>query len=259
MKFLKHFKFRKICVISAIVIGVGGLLFALISTWMIDEPEPEPEMETSEQKPAVLEVPGRSTIQSPKPPSEADIEAAITALENLDVTENRDASVESAGDEVSPETQVTDSSDKIPLSYEEELRQRFLRVRETPEYKAYLDKYHELMMEHYEIAKREKPATTAMLAFTKNPYSIFGYTKAEGSKMEWSDEEYEIIRQEKRRLDQEWKKERDERKAEYRANQYARDGLRQHKLKLLGMTQEEYYIATGTAPPPPPPSKLTKF
>ena len=75
-----------------------------------------------------------STVKSSQPPSEADIEAAITALENLDATENRDESVESAGDEVSPETRVTDSSDETPLSYEEELKQRYRRIRKTPEY-----------------------------------------------------------------------------------------------------------------------------
>ena len=183
MKFPNQFNFRKLFVISAIVIGVGGLLFSLISTWMIDEPEPEPEMETSEQKPAVLAVPGQSTVQSPqspKSPSEADIEAAITALENLDVTENRDESVESAGDAVSPETQVTDSRDQTPLSYEEELRQRFVRIKETAEYKEVNGKFNELVMEAYEISGLETPARDALNKFDENIYAILGYTEAEG-------------------------------------------------------------------------------
>ena len=243
MKFLKHFKFRNIFVISAIVIGVGGLLFALISTWMIDEPEPE--METSEQKPAVLEVPGRSTIQSPKPPSEADIEAAITALENLDVTENRDESVESAGDEVSPETRVTDSSDETPLSYEEELKQRYRRIRKTPEYQELNAKVYAVQFELEALGHLETPAEDAWVKFCKNRYSIFGLTEAEADEIGLSDEQHEFMTQEGKRLEQEAINGREQRAALYRENRSQRAELDQQIYELLGMTKEEVQIALG--------------
>ena len=52
----------------------------------------------------------RSTVERSKP-SQADIEAAITALENLDATDRLNKRVDSSGDETSSGTQLTESSD----------------------------------------------------------------------------------------------------------------------------------------------------
>ena len=85
MKFPKQFNPYKLIVAGAIVIGVGVFLFYLISTPKIDESEDEAEVRTPDQRrEAVLESSGQWTVQSSQPPSQADIEAAITALESLD-------------------------------------------------------------------------------------------------------------------------------------------------------------------------------
>ena len=125
-------KLAAVGVAAVLAIGGGGVVYHYTfesspvsesqSATVNAQGESEPEAVTRDSL----------TVKSPKPPSQADIEAAIAALENLDATENRDESVESAGGEVSPETQVTDSSDEIPLSYEEELKQRYRRIRKTP-------------------------------------------------------------------------------------------------------------------------------
>ena len=233
-------------------------MFYLISPRQISD---TPEIKTPEQKrEAVLESPGQSsTVESPKPPSEADIEKAIAALENLDATEQPSADAESSGNEANSETRVEDNSNQAPLSYEEELRQRYLRIKETPEYKEFLDKAHDLLVKHYELLGLETPATDAYVAFQRNPYSIFGYTKAEGREIELSDEELKIMREEERRLTQKWNKERAEHSAMISASDREQDELRQQELELLGMTKEEYYIARGIKPSPPPPSKLPEF
>ena len=246
MKFPNQFNFRERFVISVIVIGVGVgvFLFYLISTQKIDESEDEAEVRTpDERREAVLESPGRSTVQSSQPPSQADIEKAIAALESLDATENRDESVESAGDAVSPETQVTDSRDQTPLSYEEELRQRFVRIKETAEYKEVNGKFNELVIEAYGISGLETPARDALREFNKNPYAILGYTEAEGDTRKLSDEEFEIMRFEGTRLREEAEAERALRKRLNAENRRTSDELHQQRLALLGMTDEELRIA----------------
>ena len=197
--------------------------------------ESEPEAVTAEE----------STVKSSKPPSQADIEAAITALENLDVTENRDESVESAGDEVSPETQVTDSRDQTPLSYEEELKQRYRRIRKTPEYKALHDKSIDLALELEALGKVETPAEDALVKYMKNTYSVFGLTYDEGDAIGLSDEQREFMQQEGKRLEQEAINERNQREVPYRENERQRDELEQQTRDLLGMTREEVLMILG--------------
>jgi hypothetical protein len=197
--------------------------------------ESEPEAVTAEE----------STVKSSKPPSQADIEAAITALENLDVTENRDESVESAGGEVSPETQVTDSRDQTPLSYEEELKQRYRRIRKTPEYKALYDKSVELALELEALGHVETPAEDALVKHMKNTFSVFGLTAVEADQITFSDEQLEFMEQEGKRFQQEAINERNQRMLPYRENERQRDELEQQVYELLGMTKEEVLMILG--------------
>ena len=197
--------------------------------------ESEPEAVTSEE----------STVKSSKLPSQADIEAAIAALENLDVTENRGEGVESAGGEVSPETQVTDSRDETPLSYEEELKQRYRRIRKTPEYKALYEKSIDLALELEALGNEETPAEDALVKYMKNTYSVFGLTEAEAGEIGLSDEQREFMQQEGKRLEQEAINERNQREVPYREIQRQRDELDQQVLDLLGMTREEVLMILG--------------
>ena len=112
MKSGKQFYLHKIFVISAIVVGAGFFLFSLIFTRVIDKSEmktTEIQIPEQQQREAVLETPEQSTVQSLKLPTEADIEAAIAALENMDTTESRDEGVERSWDEENSETPLTDT------------------------------------------------------------------------------------------------------------------------------------------------------
>lgn len=207
----KQFDFHKVFVISAIVVGVGFFLFSLIFARVIDKPEMKTtEMGIPDQKrEAVLESPGRSTIQEPKLPSAADIEAAIAALENLDAT-RRNKGIESSGDAANSETLFTDYSDETLLSYEEERKQRRERIRNSPEFKAIKEKSRLHAMEWNAWGDVERPAKDAWEAYMRNPFIVFGMTKAEANMRSaeaewkgWSDEELEFMRQEGERLRQE--------------------------------------------------------
>ena len=238
-------KFAAVGIVAVLGIGGGGVWYHHTSesshvsksqsATVNAQGESEPEAVTGDS----------STVKSSQPPSEADIEAAITALENLDVTENRDESVESAGDEVSPETQVTDSSDKIPLSYEEELKQRYRRIRKTPEYKELYDKIVEVALELEALGNVETPAEDALVKYMKNTYSVFGLTYDEGEAIGLSDEQREFMEQEGKRLEQEAINEGNQGAVLYREIQRQRDELEQQTLDLLGMTEEEVLMILG--------------
>ena len=205
MKFPNQFNFRERFVISAIVIGVGVgvFLFYLISTPKIDESEAEAEVRTPDQRrEAVLESPGQSTVQSSQPPSQADIEKAIAALESLDATEHLNEGVENSGNETNPETLLIDSGDETLLSDEEERKQRRERIMNSPEYKALKAKIIELALELTEWGKVERPAKRAHIAYMRNPYSVFGLTKEEGDgfEIELSDEQVKFMHEEGKRL-----------------------------------------------------------
>ena len=205
MKFPNQFNFRERFVISAIVIGGGGFLFYLISTPKIDESEDEAEVRTPDQRrEAVLESPGQSTVQSSQPPSQADIEKAIAALESLDATERRDEEVESSGDQTISDTLLTDNGDQTLLNYEEERKQRIERIRNSPEYKALKAKIteHQLAVDEWKRSA-ERPARDAHIAYMRNPYSIFGMTEAEADEIEWSEEQLKFVRAEGKRLHRE--------------------------------------------------------
>ena len=238
-------KLAMVGVVAVLGIGGGGVWYHQTfesspvsesqSATVNAQGESEPEAVTAEE----------STVKSSKLPSQADIEAAITALENLDVTENRDESVESAGDEVSPETQVTDSRDQTPLSYEEELKQRYRRIRKTPEYKALYDKIVEVALELEALGNVETPAADALVKYMKNTYSVFGLTYDEGDGIGLSDEQREFMEQEGKRLEQEAINEGNQGAVLYREIQRQRDELDQQVLDLLGMTEEEVLMILG--------------
>ena len=202
----KQFDFHKLFVIGAIVFGVGFFLFSLIFTQVIDKSETKTtEMGIPDQKrEAVLVSPGRSTIQEPKLPSAADIEAAIAALENMDTTESLDEWVEGSKGDENSETPLTNSPDDTPLSmYEEELKQRRERIKNSPEFKAIREKSKALTLEWNAWGDVERPAKDAWVAYMRNPYSVFGLTKDEGFETELSDEELKFMRHEGERLRQE--------------------------------------------------------
>ena len=199
----KRFDFRKLFVIGAIVIGVAVFLFYLISTPKIDESEDEAEVRTPDQRrEAVLESSGQSTVQSSQPPSQADIETAIAALESLDATERLNEGVENSGDETNSETLLIDSGDETLLSDEVERKQRRERIMNSPEYKALKAKIIELALELTEWGKVERPAKRAHIAYMRNPYSVFGLTKEEGDgfEIELSDEQVKFMHEESKRL-----------------------------------------------------------
>ncbi len=80
---------------------------------------------------------------------------------------------------------------KPPLSYEEELKQRYWRVRKTPEYKELNDKLYDLALELESLENLERPAHDALVKYWKNTYSVFGLTEDEAELL--SDEQIEFM------------------------------------------------------------------
>ena len=244
MKSRKQFNFHKLFVIGAIVLGVGFFLFSLIFTRVIDKPEMKTtEMEIPDQKrETVLELPGQSTIHVPKPPSAADIKAAIAVLENMDTSESRDEGVEGAGDDVNAVMQVADSGNKTPLSYEEKLAQRYLLISETLEFQEANYEFGYFPM--LDLDALDTSARDALEEHDRNPYAMFGYTQEEyESGMDLPAEEYNMVIAEGTRLQQEVDAEM-ERNASI-VNEYNRKQaeLHQRRLDVLGMTNEEFEVA----------------
>ncbi len=245
MKSGKQFDLHKVFVISAIVVGVGFFLFSLIFTRVIDKSETkttETGIPEQKQREIVLETAEQSTVQSLKLPSKADIEAAIGALENMDTAESRDEGVENSWDEENSETPFTDSLDETPLSYEEELAQRYLLISETPEYQEANYEFGYFPM--LDLDTLDTSAQDALEEHDRNPYAMFGYTQHEyDSGMDLPAEEYEILIAEGKRLRQEVDAEM--KRNVSIVNEYNRKQaeLHQRRLDVLGMTNEEFEIA----------------
>lgn len=242
MKLRTQFNFHKVFVVSAIVIGIGFFLFSLIYSRMMNRSA----MEILNQKrEGVLGELGQSAVLSSEP-TEADIEMAISTFENLDAMESRDGGIESYGDEANSEVLLTHSGDETPLSYEEELKQRYWRIRKTPEYQELNDKILIVQLQLEELGNLETPAQDAWVKYSKNPYSVFGLTKAEADEIwDFSEEQIEFMKQEGEKLKREWADERDLRAALRQENRRQRAELDQQILELLGMTKEEVLMVLG--------------
>ena len=241
MKLRTQFNFHKVFVVSAIVIGIGFFLFSLIYSKMMNRST----MEILNQKrEGVLGELGQSTVLSSEPTG-ADIEMTISTFENPDAMESRDGGIESYGDEANSEMLLTDSGDETPLSYEEELKQRYRRIRKTPEYQELNDQVYAVQIELEVLGNLDRPADDAWVKFLKNRYSILGLTEAEADEIDLSDEQHEFISQEGKKLEEEAIDERNFWNMLYQENRRRRAELDRDILKLLGMTKEEVLMVLG--------------
>ena len=241
MKLRTQFNFHKVFVVSAIVFGIGFFLFSLIYSKMMNRST----MEILNQKrEGVLGELEQSTVLSSEPRG-ADIEMAISTFENPDAMESRAGGIESYGDEANSEMLLTDSGDETPLSYEEELKQRYRRIRKTPEYQELNDQVYAVQLELEELGNVDRPADDAWVKFLKNRYSILGLTEAEADEIGLSSEQHEFISQEGKRLEEEAIEERNFMKMLYQENRRRRAELDREILKLLGMTKEEVLMVLG--------------
>ena len=241
MKLRTQFNFHKVFVVSAIVIGIGFFLFSLIYSRMMNRST----MEILNQKrEGVFGEFGQSTVLSSEPTG-VDIEMTISTFENLDAVESRAGGIESYGDEANSEMLLTDSGDETPLSYEEELKQRYWRIRKTPEYQELNDQVYAVQIELEELGNVDRPADDAWVKFLKNRYSILGLTEAEADEIDLSDEQHEFISQEGKKLEEEAIDERNFWNMLYQENRRRRAELDRDILKLLGMTKEEVLMVLG--------------
>ena len=241
MKLRTQFNFHKVFVVSAIVIGIGFFLFSLIYSGMKNRSAMEM---LDQERESVLGNPGQSTVLSSEP-TRSDIEMTISTFENLDAMESRDGGLESYSDEANSEMLLMDSGDETPLSYEEELKQRYRRIRKTPEYQELNGQVYAVQLELEELGNLDRPAEDARVKFLKNRYSILGLTEAEADEIDLSDEQHEFISQEGKKLEQEVIDERNFLKMLYQENRRRRAELDRQMLELLGMTQEEVLMVLG--------------
>jgi len=136
-------------------------------------------------------------------------------------------------------------SNETPLSYEEELRQRFNRIKETPEYKAVNSRLNELNWEHTKIVKNPEYQDwrRRYAEYVLNRYSVFGLTLDEGRQKrrghEFSAEELEYMSE----VGQNLERERTAWEEKFRAAARDRHEWHQKRLELMDMTDEEFRIA----------------
>lgn len=140
---------------------------------------------------------------------------------------------------------VSPIDDRQPLSYEEELRQRFLRISRTPEFQAVNRRMNELNRAFYDLHPPDELRGEWNL-YQQNPYHFFGATREEALQLEWSEEDLEFIREEGERLNAAL----DGYRIQQEANSRERKALHQQRLDLLDMTEREFKIALGRSPGP---------
>lgn len=179
-----------------------------------------------------------SVQEEPKIP-QAELDAAITFLENLDRTQSRTQAV-STNTSLADSDSVLDSNEETPLSYEEELKQRLHRIMMTPEWKIINGRFNELVTQSLAFGMPEE-LLKRKYEYSQNPFSVFGLTEEEADERDWSSEELEFMRAEGTRIQQKIA----EAEAPQMARQREMENLNQQRLKLLGMTEEEFRIALG--------------
>ncbi len=197
-----------------------------------------------------IETTGRKTLEADSnqviehPPKESaeiskeGVEQFIAFLDELEKENQSDS-----------ETTIAGMGDETPLSYEEELRQRFLRIKETARYKAVNDRLNQLTTELQELANSESRSLfwKKFLEYRENTYSALGLTNAEGTQKmrdgELSEDELEYMKEVGRKFEEQASS------GEYveavKAVQRAVKDLHQERLDLLSMTDEEFLIALG--------------
>jgi hypothetical protein len=163
--------------------------------------------------------------------SDKETEEMIAFLNKLEKSDNEEIS--------------TVTSDETLLSYEEELRQRLLRIKKTPEWKALQAEDRMLNTEGLDIPEE---LDQEIQAFFLNQYSVLGLgiqTQEEGNEM--------LIRGKISKEDIEHMKKAEQQYTkivgEYRARQVAwmeaTARIHKRRLELLGMTHRELCIAMG--------------
>lgn len=132
-----------------------------------------------------------------------------------------------------------------PLTYEEELKAHYRRIRETAEYRAIDARMDQLRNEYHEHLKTPE-LDEQWLEHERNPFSAFGLTFEEGLDVEWSQEDWDYMRSVGEQIKQQVETARSRRIE----NQLERDRLYQQLLDLLNMTEAEFLIALGRPPRP---------
>ena len=146
-------------VIALIGIGGGALYHHTFKSNPVSESQPAVVNEQGVSEPEEVTEDG-STVGSPKPPSQADIEAAIAALENLGATERRNKGVESSGvdsraDSLTDNTELQEASETLAPEVElkvkryAKLAEILPNVKELADRKFQLTKQNENYIEEY--------------------------------------------------------------------------------------------------------------
>lgn len=228
----------KIAMVGTVVVLMSGGAGVLM--WRSHQPGTEQDqtgnmaVQTTRKRnvaPAVIKRSSEGTSEL----SEEEIEEITAFLDEFGEAE--DGSPGHVAEEVSAEM-----GGEIPLTYEEEFRQRYIRIKETPEYKAVNERVKELRREHYGLQPssefRERYAE-----YVLNRYSVFGMTLEEGKSRfrnrEFSSEELAYMTEVGEKLEQE----RTEIREALQANDRERLEFHQRILELMDMTDEELTIA----------------
>lgn len=134
-------------------------------------------------------------------------------------------------------SQSQNITSKANANREEQLLQKYYRIKETPDYKAIERRYNQLIEELCQLAFLDM-LREQLLEYEQNPFSIIGLTKEEASQREWSDKDLEYIKNLGDRLEKQIKEYEDIAKA----IENEKEQLHQKRLELLGMSEEEYNL-----------------
>ncbi len=237
----KHRAAVSIIVSLTVLVGLSLLIWHIANQPAAHEKD-DTTVRTVERTGPDLLTPKRPMRKKGTRASQEDVDGFLAFLKEPTPTEEP---VEESPSTPSAETKhETPLTGEAKLTYEEELRQRFLRISQTPEYKQINDRRNELTMEAYELGP---PAwlQQAIYEYDHNPFCVFGVSKEEGFEMlvfgELAQEDLAYMREVRQQLDQL----AHEYTAPLLANQRERAELAQQRRELLDMTEDEIRIALG--------------
>jgi len=227
IKFLT--KFRLYIGIAIVLISIT-LVFAVlgvINNFSIKQSDNIVEKQLSQKSHSKVAV---NTIgsQESTPIPERNINEAVNFLDMLGDFDDLSFNAKSSSQ---------NTTSKTITSREEQLLQKYYRVKETPDYKAIEKRYNQLIDELYQLAFLDM-LRERLLEYEQNPFSIIGLTKEEASQREWSDKDLEYIQTLGKNLEQQIKEYEDIAKA----IENEKEQLQRKRLELLGMTEEEYNL-----------------
>lgn len=227
--FAKYKFYIGISIIFAVVVAIFVTL-GIINNLSVKQSYINTKIDQLDQKPDSTIASIETESQASAPIPERNIDEAMNFLDMLDISDYVPL-------DIYAQNISANVNNKKSVVRDEQLLQKYHRIRITPEYKDIESKYNRLMAELYKLPSLDI-LREQLLEYEENPYSVFGLTKEEGEQRSWSDSDLQYIQDAKSKLEQQLKEYEDIAKTV----EDEKDRLQQKRLELLGMTEEEYTL-----------------